>query len=137
LIKKREAKKLFHAAKGAVEFAYAPYSKLKVGAALLTREGRIYTGCNVENASYGLTLCAERVALVKAVSEGEKDFLALAVIAVGKKGITPCGACLQALAEFSKEMVVLYLDKEGKTKSEKLKKLFPHPFRSVSVYRSR
>lgn len=127
-ILKNKAKILIESAKRICVFSYSPYSHLKVGAALLTRNGKIFTGANVENASYSLTLCAERAALVKAVTEGEKDFLAIAVAAVGKKGITPCGACLQALAEFSKGILVFYVDKQGKYKSEKLTKLFPKPY---------
>ena len=80
--------------------AYAPYSRFCVGAALLTREGRVFQGCNVENASYGLTLCAERTALGAAVAAGHRRFMALAVVSSGQTAPMPCGACLQALAEF-------------------------------------
>jgi len=85
--------------------AYAPYSNYAVGAALLGKSGRVYTGCNVENASYSMTICAERTAVVKAVSEGEREFEAVAVVT--DNGGTPCGACRQVLAEFGPEMRVL------------------------------
>lgn len=91
--------------------AYIPYSHFAVGAALLTRSGKVYTGCNIENASYGLTVCAERVAIWKAVSEGEREFVALAVVTAD--GVSPCGACRQVLAEFAPEMSVLIADPQG------------------------
>jgi cytidine deaminase len=85
--------------------AYAPYSHYAVGAALLGKSGRVYSGCNVENASYSMTICAERTAIVKAVSEGEREFKAVAVVT--DNGGTPCGACRQVLAEFGPEIRVL------------------------------
>lgn len=91
--------------------AYIPYSHFAVGAALLTRSGKVYTGCNIENASYGLTVCAERVAIWKAVSEGEREFVALAVVTAD--GVSPCGACRQVMAEFAPEMPVLMADPQG------------------------
>jgi cytidine deaminase len=87
------------------EQAYAPYSGYAVGAALLAKSGRVYTGCNVENAVYSLTICAERAALFKAVSEGEREFEAIAVVTMN--GGTPCGSCRQVLAEFGADMRVL------------------------------
>ncbi|HHY59602.1 MAG TPA: cytidine deaminase, partial [Clostridia bacterium] len=86
---------LLAAAQEASRRAYAPYSRFPVGAALLTADGQVFTGCNVENASYGLTICAERVAVAKAVSEGYKDFQALAVWAATEEPVSPCGACRQ------------------------------------------
>ncbi len=95
------------------ERAYAPYSHYAVGAALLGKSGRIYTGCNVENSSYGLTICAERAAVFKAVSEGEREFQALAVVTAN--GGTPCGACRQVYLEFaSPDAPVIVADAEGK-----------------------
>lgn len=91
--------------------AYAPYSRYQVGAALLTESGKIYTGCNIENAAYPETICAERVAIVKAVSEGEREFKALAVVT--SNGGSPCGACRQVMAEFGLDMLVLIADAEG------------------------
>ncbi len=113
------------------EKAHAYYSNYKVGAALLTQSGKVYTGCNVENASYGLTVCAERVAIFKAVSEGEKDFLAIAVATSG--GAPPCGACLQVMAEFVEDFSsfqVILTDAEGHWKALTLKELYPHGFTS-------
>lgn len=90
------------------QMAYAPYSKFKVGAALLTRDGHVFTGCNVENGSYGLCICAERVAICKAVSEGHREFQAIAVAATPLA--TPCGACRQFLVEFGMEIEVICVD---------------------------
>lgn len=92
--------------------AYAPYSGYQVGAALLTESGKIYTGCNIENAAYPETICAERTAIVKAVSEGERVFKAIAVAT--SNGGSPCGACRQVMAEFGLDILVLIADAEGK-----------------------
>ncbi|HBC73554.1 MAG TPA: cytidine deaminase [Candidatus Wallbacteria bacterium] len=106
---------LFKAAKKASEHAYAPYSRFKVGAVLLLEDGRgeasqisAYTGCNVENASYGLTCCAERIAIYKAVSDGNKKFKAMILYASAKKPVSPCGACRQVLAEFASADMKIY-----------------------------
>ncbi|MCS7239631.1 MAG: cytidine deaminase [Candidatus Bipolaricaulota bacterium] len=108
--------------------AYVPYSRFAVGAALLSKDGRIFTGCNVENASYGLTVCAERVALFKAISEGAREFLALAV-ACGEGPCAPCGACRQVLYEFSPHLVIIMADGEGKNWcTMKLPDLLPRAF---------
>jgi cytidine deaminase len=106
--------------------AYVPYSSFPVGAALLTRSGKIYTGCNVENASYGLTVCAERVAILKAVSEGETEFEALAV-ATNIAG-SPCGACRQVMAEFAPDMPVLIADLSGRAAETNVADLLPLAF---------
>ena len=107
--------------------AYAPYSNYKVGAALLTSSGRLFSGCNVESAAYPTSMCAERVAVFKAVSEGEQDFVALAVV-TGNGG-TPCGACRQVLAEFGLHLLVLIADAEGNIKQEAtLSELLPGAF---------
>jgi len=102
---------LIRQARDARKHAYAPYSNYTVGAALLTRGGRIYTGANVENAAYPLTTCAETAAVVKAVSEGEREFEAMAVVT--KNGGSPCGACRQVMAEFGLDTVVLVADESG------------------------
>src|SRR6267154_1270291 len=98
---KSEQRRLIHAAAKARELASAPYSKFKVGAALLTKRGQIITGANVESASYGLTCCAERIALFSALTSGKKDFVAIAVVAAIRGGPMPCGACRQLLAEYA------------------------------------
>jgi len=90
----------------AQKYAYVPYSHFVVGAAILTTEGLVYTGCNIENASYGLTVCAERVAVFKAVSSGQQSFKALAVVAGTEEYASPCGACRQVLSEFGRDMKV-------------------------------
>jgi cytidine deaminase len=99
------ARRLIAAARKAQRHAHAPYSKFPVGAALLTKSGKIYTGVNVENASYGLTICAERVAVGNAVSDGCRQFVAIAIVAPTSK-VTPCGACRQVLAEFGDSVVL-------------------------------
>lgn len=106
--------------------AYAPYSGFGVGAALQTCSGQVFTGCNVENASYGLTICAERVAVTKAVSEGQRDFEAMAVVSPG--GAMPCGACRQVLAEFNPDMRVIVADLEGNRCEFRLTELLPQAF---------
>jgi len=113
--------------------AYAPYSGFAVGAALLSKGGRVFTGCNVENASYGLTMCAERVALFRAVAEGVREFLAIAV-ACGEAPCAPCGACRQALYEFAPDLRVIMADGEGRTwNAASLSELLPAAFGPQSV----
>ncbi len=108
------------------ELAYAPYSHYAVGAALLGKRGRVYTGCNVENAVYPLCICAERTAVVKAVSEGEREFEAIAVVTAN--GGTPCGSCRQVLAEFGLEMRVLIATPEGLISETTVDELLPGAF---------
>jgi cytidine deaminase len=108
--------------------AHAPYSHFTVGAALLAKSGRVYTGCNVENASYGLSICAERTAVFKAVSEGERDFEAIAVVT--ERGVTPCGACRQVLMEFGEDMQVIVADGAGGYRVFGLQELLPEAFTS-------
>ncbi len=120
--------RLIEAAREAAKQAYCPYSGFRVGAALQGSSGKIYTGCNVENASYGLTICAERVAVTKAVSEGEKDFTVLAVVGDSDGFTFPCGACLQVLAEFAPDLVILLSDGRGRVASFSLRELLPHSF---------
>ena len=110
------------------KLAQAPYSKFKVGAALLTVDGEIITGCNVESATYGLTLCAERVAVFKAVSEGFKKFTAIAVVADAHKVTPPCGSCRQVLWELCGNIWVHTADLKGHKKTVRLSKLLPEPF---------
>ena len=106
--------------------AYAPYSHYKVGAALLGKSGRVHLGCNVENASYSHTICAERTSVVKAISEGETEFEAIAIVT--KNGGSPCGACRQVLSEFAPNLTVYIADKEGHFRTTTLKKLLPDSF---------
>jgi len=108
--------------------ARAPFSNFKVGAALENETGRIFTGCNVENATYGLTMCAERVALFKAVSEGAQEFLRIAIAADTDLLTPPCGACRQILWEFCGDVEIVLVNLEGKTETLRLKDLFPRPF---------
>lgn len=108
--------------------AYAPYSGFAVGAALLTDDGTVYTGFNIENASYGLSMCAERVALFKAVSAGRRRFSALAVACGGEDYCRPCGACRQVLAEFAPELRVLMANERGDFKEMRLAELLPEAF---------
>jgi len=110
------------------EPSYSPYSRFAVGAALLGVSGRVYHGCNVENASFGLTCCAERTAAFKAVSEGEQEFLAVAVTARTGQGAPPCGACRQVLAEFSPRMWVYWRDPRGRLMKKRLSALLPDLF---------
>ncbi len=119
---------LIDAATRARANAFAPYSNFQVGAALEDDAGRIHTGCNVENATYGLTLCAERVAVFKAISEGARKFRRIAVAADSEALTPPCGACRQILWEFCGDIEVVLVNLKGKAKSFRLSELFPSPF---------
>jgi len=110
------------------ERALAPYSGFKVGAAIATRDGRIYTGCNIENASYGLSICAERVALWKALSEGARDFEAMAIVSEAQTLTSPCGACRQLLWEYCGNITVQLHSLKGLHAEHQLSDLFPFPF---------
>ena len=123
-------KELIELARKARQQAYAPYSKFPVGAALLCASGRVYTGCNVENISYGLTMCAERIALFKAVSEGEQEFRAIAVVT--DNGSSPCGACRQVLSEFGSNMEIIIAQGNGdRYEVYSLDDLYPRRFDSI------
>ena len=122
-----QVNELIKTASNVKEKAYSEYSKLKVGAAIRTKEGKIFTGCNIENVSYGLSMCAERVALFKAVSEGYRAFNSLAISTSETKPAFPCGACRQALVEFSPHLHI-YLDNQ--TTCYDLSDLMPKPFSS-------
>jgi cytidine deaminase len=108
--------------------SYSPYSRIRVGAAILTTEGKIITGTNVENSSYGLSMCAERVAVFAAISMGYKNFKKIAVVTAEGKGISPCGACRQVLHEFDSDIEVLTLDERGKLLKSSLRELLPRAF---------
>jgi len=119
---------LVAAARAARDRAIAPYSGFKVGAALETRSGGVITGCNVENASYGLTVCAERVALLKALSEGERDFVRIVVVADTQSPTPPCGPCRQLLWEYCGDIPVVMANLTTVTGQHQMKELLPLPF---------
>lgn len=123
---------LEHAAR-AREKAIAPYSNFKVGAAIETKDGRVYTGCNIENASYGLTVCAERVALWKALSEGAREFRELAVVTDATSATSPCGACRQLLWEYCGDIKLQLHSTKGFHEEIQLADLLPHPFDKTSL----
>ena len=115
-------------ARKARENAVAPFSKFKVGAALRTAEGKVYRGCNVENSTYGLTVCAERVALLTALAAGERKFTAVAVVTQSEEPSTPCGPCRQLMWEYCGDIDVTLANLTGQRVEYKLSTLFPHPF---------
>ncbi|MCL6520637.1 MAG: cytidine deaminase [Armatimonadetes bacterium] len=123
--------KLVEAARAAINMAYAPYSKFQVGAAVLGESGRVYAGANVENASFGLTICAERVAVLKAISEGERTIKAVAVANSAGSRAFPCGACRQVIAEFvpTEGDVDVYLVSDEGVEAYTLANLLPHSFK--------
>lgn len=124
-----EIEKLIQEAKAAREKAYVPYSKFKVGAALLTVDGKIYQGCNIENAAYSVTNCAERTALFKAFSEGERNFSVLAVVADTERPVPPCGACRQVISELCpKDMKVVLTNLQGIVREYNVEELLPGAF---------
>ncbi|EJQ47782.1 cytidine deaminase [Bacillus wiedmannii] len=124
-----DKKKYIEEANKMLSKAYIPYSKFPVGAALVTKEGKIYTGCNIENASYGLCNCAERTAIFKAVSEGERDFSYLVITGETDGPISPCGACRQVIAEFCEpKMPVLLMNVKGDEKEVTVEQLLPGAF---------
>ncbi len=122
---------LLEVAAKAAEKAYSPYSEYKVGAALLCADGTVFTGCNVENSSYGMTVCAERIAVFSAITDGHRDFVALAVVAIGEHMPYPCGACRQVLNEFCREEFSVYIAKADALDDYEvisLAELLPHGF---------
>ena len=121
-------KQLVRAARQARARAFAPFSRFKVGAALETRTGRIYTGCNIESAAYGLTLCAERVAVFTAVAAGEREFRRLAVVAGTSRLTPPCGACRQVIWELCGDTEIILANLKGRTQRLRSRALLPKPF---------
>ena len=119
---------LMDAARAVREHAHADYSGFKVGAALETADGTIVTGCNIENATYGLTLCAERVAMFKALSEGHREFRRIVVVAPPDAPTPPCGACRQVLWEFAGDLEVILANLNGETGRHRIGELLPQPF---------
>ena len=126
--KKKLSRELIKAVKRAAKFSYAPYSKILVGAGILCAGKRIYTGVNIENSSFSLTICAERVALFKAISEGEKDIGLLLLYSPQVDFITPCGACLQVISEFAPDIMVVTMNKSEEFKFYPIKTLFTKAF---------
>jgi cytidine deaminase len=114
-------------------FAYAPYSQFRVGAALLAADGRIFTGANVENPSYGLSMCAERVAVGAAAAAGVRSFIAIAVAGDSPGGFVPCGACRQVLAEFSPDLLVIRCRADGSYETVRMRDLMPSPLTGRAI----
>jgi len=131
------AARLVAAARAVRANAYAPASKFKVGAAVLAGDGRVFVGCNVENASYGLTICAERAAVFAAVAAGVTELFAVAVVTGLAEPASPCGACRQVLAEFGKGQHVLLAGTKGAVRRTSLRRLLPRPFTFADVERGR
>jgi cytidine deaminase len=119
---------LIEAATAARALSVAPFSNFKVGAALQTKAGKVFTGCNIESASYGLTVCAERVAIWKALSEGERDFTDLVVVADTEKLTPPCGTCRQIIWEFAKHAKIVLVNLRGQREEVSIKDLLPRAF---------
>ncbi len=123
-------KKLAKQAAAARKYSHSPYSHFRVGAALLTKRGKVYSGCNIEISSFALTICGERTALFKAVSEGEREFAAIAVATDEDNFTTPCGACRQVIMDLAGDIDFVMSNKNGEIKVLKMSELFPHPFGS-------
>lgn len=121
-------RELFRTAQQVVQYAYAPYSRFKVGAALLTKSGEVFTGINVENSSFGATICAERTAFVKAVSEGHREFDAIAVVSSDGE-VFPCGICRQFMFEFGDDLKIITGEDEDHLKITEITELLPEGFR--------
>jgi cytidine deaminase len=134
---KKEYRELAELAQKAQLNAYAPYSKFKVGAALLTKDGKIFTGCNIENSSYGLTICAERVAVFNAVSAGASKFKAIAIVSDLSGFTSPCGACRQVLSDLAGNIDFVLMNKKRQIKIIKLNALLPFAFSGKSLTQSR
>ena len=126
---------LMGVARSARDNAYVPYSQFAVGAALLAEDGQVYTGCNVENASFGLTNCAERTAIYHMVVSGAKKIIAMAVIASGSRPVSPCGACRQVMAEFGESKTpIMMANLEGQTEVTTIGELLPYAFEKGDFY---
>jgi cytidine deaminase len=132
----QQYRELLTAALHAKQRAHAPYSNFPVGAALLAASGRIYTGCNIESSSYSLTICAERTAIFKAVSEGERQFKAIAIASNDPHFTPPCGACRQVLWDLAGNIDIIMATPQGTSRTVKLKKLLPHAFDNRNLQRT-
>ena len=124
----KQIEELIESATQVREMAYAPFSKFRVGAAVRTKNGKIYTGCNVESASYGLTVCAERIAIWKAVSEGEREFVRVSVVADTEELTPPCGVCRQIIWEFCGDIPVTFANLKDKVETVQMSELLPRAF---------
>ncbi len=119
------------------ENSYAPFSRFKVGAAVLTQTGRIYTGCNIENSSFGLTICAERVAIFRAIADGERKFKAIAIVTATRNFTPPCGACRQVLSDLAGNIVVVMVNTNNQIKTVRLRSLLPFAFTGNNLKKKR
>jgi len=133
---KKEYRELVKAAQIAKISAYSPFSKFRVGAALLTTDGTIFTGCNIENSSYGLTICAERVAIFKAISSGASKFKAIAVVSDDFGFTPPCGACRQVLLELAGDIDFVMVNSKNRSRVLKITSLLPFAFTKKNLMRS-
>ena len=124
-------------AAAARKYSHSPYSHFKVGAALLTEGGKVYTGCNIEISSFALTICGERTALFKAVSEGERKFKAIAVATDEKSFTAPCGACRQVIMDLAGDIDFIMSNRNGEIKVMKMNELFPHPFGAKNFFKQK
>ena len=136
MAQKKEFRDLVEAAKRARSKAYSPYSGVTIGAAVLTSGGEIYSGCNIENASYGLSCCAERTAIFKAVSEGARRIVAMAVVGKSDEFTSPCGACRQVMVEFNPRMLVLRRGLDGFSQDTTADSLLPGAFKPDELTQS-
>jgi len=128
---------LFKTAVTAQHNSYSPYSNFRVGAALLTTSGKVFTGCNIENSSYSLTICAERTALFKAVSEGEKSFSKILIVSDADDFISPCGACRQVISDLAGDIEIILTNAQGKMQSKKVSDLLPFAFGKENLLTNR
>lgn len=128
---------LYKTAVEARQNSYSPYSKFRVGAALLTTSGKVFTGCNIENSSFSLTICAERTALFKAISEGEKKFSKLLIVSDAEEFISPCGACRQVISDLAGDVEVILTNANGEMQSKKVNDLLPFAFGESSLLKNR
>ena len=133
---KKEFQELVKAALKVKHNSYSPFSNFRVGAALLSKDGRIFTGCNIENSSYGLTICAERVAIFNAISSGASEFSAIAIISDSFDITPPCGACRQVLSDLARDIDIIMLDNKKRNKILKLSSLLPYAFTGKNMKRS-
>ena len=133
---KKEYRDLAKAARDIKRYAFSPFSKFKVGAAILTEDGKIFSGCNIENSSYGLTICAERVAIFNAVSSGALKFTAIAIVSDDPDFTPPCGACRQVLLELAGNIDFVMMDSKNRYKIMKLTSLLPFAFTEKNLKRS-